>query len=81
LWLSGAAFSTDLTNDRAAFDADDSTWPASTITARYAAIVKVRGGHGNFDNLVGYIDFGSNQSSSNGAFTIQWNSLGVMLLT
>lgn len=81
LWLSGVTFSIDNSNDRAALDASDSTWPNATITARYAAIVKVRGGHGNFDNLLGYIDFGSNQSSSNGNFTISWNALGVMLLT
>lgn len=77
------AFSTDTANDRAAFDAGDITWSSSTITARYAVLVKVRsaGLNKDLDNLIGYIDFGSNQSSSNGNFTIQWDSLGILLLS
>ena len=77
------AFSTDTGNDRSAFDAADNTWASSTITARYLALVKVRTGGLNKENdpLVGYIDFSSDKSSSNGNFTISWDSLGVMLFT
>jgi hypothetical protein len=84
LALSGSlAITFDTTNDRGYFDAADVTWGSSTITARYLAIVKVRaaGVNKNLDNLVGYIDFGSNQSSSNGNFTLQWNASGILLLT
>jgi hypothetical protein len=82
--LSGTPVCTvDNTNDWAKFDADDITWVSSTITARYLAIVKIRaaGANKENDNILGYIDFGSNQSSSNGNFTIQWNTNGILLLT
>ena len=75
------AFAVDTANDRASFDAGDNAWVSSTITARYLALVKVRGGSRDLDNLIGFIDFGSNQSSSNGTFTIQWNSSGILLLS
>ncbi len=76
-------FTQDNSNDRAAWDSADITWTSSTITARYAAIVKIRaaGLNKELDNLIGIVDFGSNQSSSNGSFTIQWNANGVLLLT
>lgn len=76
-------FTVDTTNDRATFDAADNTWSSATITARYAVIVKVRssGLNKENDNLIGYVDFGSDQSSSNGNFTIQWNSVGVIAFT
>lgn len=54
------------------------TWTSSTITARYALI---------YDNtpatnkpLLGYVDFGADQSSSNGNFTITWASAGILQL-
>lgn len=76
-------FAVDNTNDRATVDAADNTWTSSTITARYAVLVKVRNGGANKenDNLIGYIDFGQNYSSSNGSFVIQWNSVGVIAFT
>lgn len=49
---------------------DPVNWPSSTITARGAVIYKHRGGSANLDELVQYIDFGSNQSSEGGDFTV-----------
>lgn len=76
-------FAVDTTNDRATWASANITWTSSTITARYAAIVKIRaaGANKQNDNLIGIVDFGSNQSSSNGSFTIQWNAIGVLSLT
>lgn len=65
----------DDTDDEGVFDADDVTWAASTITARYAAL---------YDNtlttkdLLCVFDFGANYSSSAGNFTIQWAVEGVV---
>lgn len=75
--------SADNGNDRAYFDAADNSWTSSTITARYAAILKQRasGANKELDNLVGYLDFGSDKSSSNGTFQIAWNSAGIILFT
>jgi len=55
------------------------TWADSTITARYAVIYKSTG-VGSTSMLVGYVDFGSNQSSSAGNFTIAWNAAGIATL-
>ena len=61
-------------------DAADTVWSTSTITARYAVIYKSTG-TASTSPLIGYIDFGSNQSSSAGDFTIQWNASGIVQLT
>jgi hypothetical protein len=62
------------------FDADNLTWASSTITARGAVIYKDTGNSAT-DNLIGYVDFVTDQSSSNGDFTIQWNAGGILTLT
>ena len=65
----------DDTDDEGVFDADDTTWSSSTITARFAVL---------YDNtlstkdLICAFDFSSDQSSSSGNFTIQWNSEGII---
>jgi hypothetical protein len=76
-------FAQDDSNDRGSWDSADVTWTSSTITARYLAIVKVRNGglDKENDNLIGYIDLGSDQSSSNGSFSIQWSANGIILFT
>jgi len=70
----------DNTGDKGVFDADDLTWSSSTITARGAVLYKARGGASSADELIAYIDFTSDQISSNGNFTIQWNASGILTL-
>ena len=56
------------------------TWAVSTITARYAII---------YDDttvdatsvLLGFVDFGADQVSSAGNFTITWNTDGIFTIT
>jgi hypothetical protein len=62
-------------------DADDVTWSSSTITARYAVIYDATPATNATRPLVGYVDFGSDQSSSNGNFTITWDSTGIVRVT
>lgn len=62
-------------------DADDVTWSSSTITARYAVIYDATPGTDATRPLLGYVDFGSNQSSSNGNFTITWDANGIFAIT
>lgn len=62
-------------------DADDVTWSASTITARYAVIYDATPATDATKPLIGYVDFGSDQSSSNGNFTITWDSTGIVRIT
>jgi protoporphyrinogen oxidase len=61
-------------------DGDDVTWSNSTITARGAVIYKDTG-NASTDNLIGYVDFVSDQTSSDGSFTIQWNASGIIRLS
>ena len=62
-------------------DADDVTWASSTITARYAVVYDATPATNATRPLIGYVDFGSDQSSSNGNFTITWDSTGIVRVT
>lgn len=59
------------------FDGDDTTWAASTITARYAVVYQSNGGTAANDPILRIIDFGSDKSSSSGPFTLQWDATGI----
>lgn len=52
------------------------SWDPSTITARYVVIYR-DGTPGSLDYLLCYGDFGQNESSSAGAFTVQFPADGV----
>jgi hypothetical protein len=62
-----------LSSTTAVFDADNVSWTSATITARYAVL------YNNTNNrLICLYDFGTNQSSTNGTFTVQFNALGAL---
>lgn len=75
--LAGVTVTLNTSTDKAILDANDVTWASSTITARYVAIYK----NASPAWLVAAFDFGSDKSSSNGDFTVQWNASGIMDLT
>jgi hypothetical protein len=50
------------------------SWTSATITARAGVIYKSRGGASSADELVGYVDFGSDVSSTNGTFAVTVSS-------
>lgn len=77
--LANLTVTQDNTNDLAMLDANDVTWAASTITARAAVLYKDTGTPAT-SPLIAYIDFGSNQTSTNGNFTIQWHANGIIRL-
>ena len=77
--LASTAVTADTTDNEGVFDANDVTWSTSTITARGAVIYKSTGVAGT-SPLICYLDFGSDQSSSGGDFTIQWNAEGILNL-
>jgi hypothetical protein len=62
-----------------ALDAADVTWAASTITARYAVIYD--DSPASNKPLLAYVDFGADQSSNNGNFTITWDANGILKIT
>lgn len=71
----------DGTNNVIVLDAADVTWSSSTITARYAVVYDDSGASAASKALIGYVDFGSDQSSTNGNFTITWDSTGIVRIT
>lgn len=79
--LASKVVAVDNTNDRGSFDAADSSWTSSSITARAAIIYKKRGGAASADELIAYIDFGANKTSDGGTFLITWHANGIILLT
>jgi hypothetical protein len=66
----------DTVNDWAEYDADDTNWPASTITARGAVIYKDTGAAAT-SPVICYIDFGTDKTSAAGDFIIQWHLDGL----
>lgn len=77
--LASPTVTLDTANDRVDFDAADTSWTTSTITARYGIIYKSTG-TASTSPLIGIIDFGSDQISSAGTFLIQWNASGILRL-
>lgn len=75
--LAGQSVSQDNTDDESVFDANDTTWTTSTITARYAILYKSTGVAGT-SPLIAYIDFGSNKVSDTGTFQITWDAEGIL---
>jgi len=62
-------------------DAADTVWASSTITARYAVIYDDAGASDSTKVLLGYVDFGSDQSSTSGNFTLTWDATGIIRVT
>lgn len=62
-----------------AFDAADTTWPASTITARYAIVYESTGTAAT-SALIGYVDFGADVSTTADTFTITWGAGGLFTI-
>lgn len=71
--------STDDTDDEGVLDATDVSVTSATITARYAAIYKDTGTPST-SPIVCVIDFGSNQSSTAGTFSITFAAEGILNL-
>jgi len=76
--LANKSVTQDDTNDKAVFDADDVSWTSATFTAYHAVIYDDTLAS---DDLICSIDFGGAKSVSNGTFTIQWDSNGIITLS
>lgn len=75
--LANKAVTADNTDNEGVFDADDTVWSTSTITARGAVIYKSTG-TASTSALICYLDFGSDKVSTAGTFTIAWNAEGIL---
>lgn len=79
--LAGKSVTYDSANNVVVLDANDVVWASSTITARYAVIYDDSGATNAQKVLIGYVDFGSDQSSTNGNFTVTWDATGIVRIT
>jgi hypothetical protein len=79
--LTSTVVTNDLTNDRTKFSSVNPSWATATITARGAVIYKSRGGAATADELVCYLDFGSDQTSTAGTFTVTCPANGWIYLS
>jgi hypothetical protein len=87
-YTAGGATLASITVNRSAgtvtFDAADVSWAASTITAKYAVIVKKAGGSlVSGDLLLCYVELeaGGTVSTTNGTLSIAWNASGIFTLS
>lgn len=79
--LASKSVSYNASTNEFTFDADDVTWASSTITARYAVIYDATPATNATRPLIGYVDFTSDQSSTNGNFTVTWDATGIFKFT
>lgn len=55
----------------------NASWPSSTFTAHYGVLVDVTPGSSAADPLIGFVDFGVDQSPSNGTLSVTWAASGI----
>lgn len=79
--LASKSIAYDGTNNVVVLDANDVTWANSTVTARYAVIYDNTPATNATKPLIAYVDFVTDQSSTNGDFTIQWDATGIARVT
>lgn len=71
----------DPTGNIMSLRAGTSSWSAASFTARYAVVYKDTGTAAT-SSLLGYVDFGSDQTVNNGTFSIIWDATeGVLKIT
>jgi hypothetical protein len=79
-YTSGGAAATvtvtkDNPNNRVNISLGGNVWPAATITARGAVYYKSRGGASSGDELLAYIDFGTDIASTAAEFTLEASTI------
>lgn len=75
--LGGKTMVADTVNDRGVFDCNDVAFGTVSVTARGAVFYKSRGGAASADELLWYIDFAVDYSSTAAPFTIQIDPAGL----
>jgi len=67
----------DNTNDRIDVSLGGTTWPTSTITARFATYYKSRGVAATADEVIASVEFASDITSTGATFTLTASTLRV----
>lgn len=77
--LASKTLTQDNTDDEGVFDAGDTTWSSSSMTA-YGAVIYKSTGTAATSPLIAYIDFTENKTSQLGDFQITWATEGIINL-
>lgn len=70
----------DSATNETRLDAADAAWTTATFTARIAVVYKDTG-TASTSPLLGYVDFGGDQTVNAANFTIVWDATGVLKIT
>jgi hypothetical protein len=57
------------------------SWPSATFTCRYGILVDATPATAATRPLIGYVDFTTDQSPSNGTLSVTWNASGIGTVT
>lgn len=79
--LTGVTVAYDTTTNTLTLDANDVTWAASTITARYAIFYDSTPATDATRPLIAYWDFGQDEISASGNFTLTISGSGIATIT
>lgn len=79
--LASVTWNYNTSTDIYTFDAADTSWATSTITARYAVIYDSTPGTAATNPLIAYVDFVTDQSSVGAAFSLAWNASGIFQIS
>jgi hypothetical protein len=79
--LTGKSMAYDPATNKTKLTGATVQWPASTLTARYGVVYDASAATDATRPLLGYVDFGTNQSTSNTTFEIVWNAAGILEFT
>ncbi len=63
------------------FDGADGVWNSATFTARYGVLYDSTPSTDATRPLIGYVDFGADQSPSNGTLSVTWDASGIGAVT
>lgn len=77
--LAGKTVTKDDVNNKGVFDANDVSWTGASFTA-YHAVLYDDTPTSPADPLIASIDFGGAQTVTNGTFTIQWDTAGILTI-
>lgn len=79
--LSGKSVDYNATGNTTSLRASQTSWSTATFTARYAVIYKDTGSAAT-SPVLGWVDFGGDESVSSGTFTVIWDPTdGVLKIT
>jgi hypothetical protein len=81
LALGSKSTSYDGTTNEARLIAGNAQWTSSSFTCRYAVTYSDTAGNSTTDPVLGYVNFGGDETVSSGTFTIQWDATGVLKIT